>query len=260
MNNFCEKWGLNPTLLPNHVGIIMDGNGRWATKRHLPRMAGHRKGVEKVKEITELCVQFNIKALTLFSFSEENWRRPEDEVSNIMGLLRWYIRKEQKIIIENNIQFRVIGDRKKLSTDIIELVTNLEAKTIHNTGMHLCIALSYGARGEILRAVKKVVEKVTAGLIYTDDIDEHIFETQLDTAGIPTLDMFIRTSGEYRVSNFLLWQLAYAEMFFSEVLWPDFDSEKFVNLLRQFAIRERRFGMTSDQILTNNNYFKTVSK
>ncbi|APJ04119.1 polyprenyl diphosphate synthase [Silvanigrella aquatica] len=248
MINYCEKWDLNPLLLPRHIGIIMDGNGRWAAKRHLPRIAGHRKGVERVQEITELSGNIGITALTLFAFSDENWRRPEDEVGGIMGLLRWYIRKEHKRIVDNNVQFRVIGDRRKLSMDIIELIEELEQDTEKNTGMHLSVALSYGAHGEILRAVKKIVDKVQEGNIFKDDIDACTFESCLDTQGLPPLDMFIRTSGEYRVSNFLLWQLAYAELFFDDVLWPDFDSEKFISLVRQFSLRERRFGMTSEQI------------
>lgn len=248
MNKYCEHWNLNPLKLPKHIGIVMDGNGRWASKRHLPRIAGHRKGVERVQEITEFCGNIGIQALTLFAFSDENWRRPEEEVGGIMGLLRWYIRKEHNKIVQNNIQFRVIGDRQKLSTDIIDLIENLEHETRHNTGMHLCIALSYGARGEILRAVKKIVEKVNSNQIFPDDIDENIFEECLDTQGLPHLDMFIRTSGEMRVSNFLLWQIAYAELFFNEALWPDFNSEKLAELLKQFSFRERRFGLTPEQV------------
>ena len=244
----CKKWNLDGQKLPEHIAIIMDGNGRWATKRHLPRLAGHRKGVERVREITELCGNLNISALTLFAFSDQNWQRPEDEVSGIMGLLRWYIRKEHRRISENNIRFRVIGDRQKLSSDIITLIDNLEKDTQLNTGMHLCIALSYGAQTEILSAVKKVMAKVDAGELSSNDLDEKIFEECLDTKNLPPLDMFIRTSGELRVSNFLLWQIAYAELFFDPVLWPDFDSQKMAELLQQFSFRERRFGMTSEQL------------
>ncbi|KAB8040390.1 isoprenyl transferase [Silvanigrella paludirubra] len=253
MNIYCDKSKLNPLKLPRHIGIVMDGNGRWASKKHLPRIAGHRKGVERVQEITEFCGNIGIEALTLFAFSDENWRRPEEEVGGIMGLLRWYIRKEHKRITENNVRFRVIGDRRKLSSDIIELISALEKDTYHNTGMHLCVALSYGSHGEILRAVRKIVEKVKENLIYPDDIDEQIFESCLDTQGLPPLDMFIRTSGEYRVSNFLLWQLAYAELFFNEVLWPDFDTEKLIELLKQYSLRERRFGMTPEQVSLKQN-------
>jgi undecaprenyl diphosphate synthase len=252
MNDTFKKWDLNPQQLPRHIGIVMDGNGRWATQKRLPRIAGHTKGVERVQEITELCGNLEIQALTLFAFSDENWRRPEEEVGGIMGLLRWYIRKEKKRIIEKNVQFRVIGDRQKLSTDIISLIENLEQETKCNTGLQLTIALSYGAQGEILRAIKKIVSKIEKQEIYANDIDEKSFEACLDTCGLPTLDMFIRTSGEFRVSNFLLWQLAYAEMFFDNTLWPDFTCEKFVELLKSFAKRERRFGMTPEQIKSPN--------
>ncbi|KAB8033177.1 isoprenyl transferase [Fluviispira multicolorata] len=248
MNSYCDKWNLNPLKLPRHVGIVMDGNGRWATKRMLPRISGHHKGVERVQEITELCGNLGIEALTLFAFSDENWRRPEDEVGGIMGLLRWYIRKEHKRIVEKNVQFRVIGDRAKLSPDIIGLIENLEKNTEKNTGLHLCVALSYGAQREILRAVHKVINKVQNSELNIDEIDEKIFEDSLDTQGLPPLDMFIRTSGELRVSNFLLWQLAYAELFFDNILWPDFDSLKMVELLQMYSLRERRFGRTSEQL------------
>lgn len=248
MNDYCRKWDLNPQKLPKHIGIVMDGNGRWATSKRLPRLAGHTKGVERVQEITELCGNLEIQALTLFAFSDENWRRPEEEVGGIMGLLRWYIRKEKKRIIEKNVQFQVIGDRKKLSSDIILLIENLEEETKNNTGLQLTIALSYGSRGEILRAVKKIISKIEDHEIYLNDIDEKTFESCLDTHNLPPLDMYIRTSGEFRVSNFLLWQLAYAEMFFDQTPWPEFTNEKLVSLLKDFAHRERRFGMTPEQV------------
>jgi undecaprenyl diphosphate synthase len=248
MNDFCKQWDLDPQKLPKHVGVIMDGNGRWATKRRLPRVAGHRKGVERVKEITEFSGNAGISSLTLFAFSDENWRRPEEEVSALMGLLRWYIRAERIRLVENNIRFRVIGDRRKLSSDIVELVERLEEDTLKNTGMFLNVALSYGSHGEILRAAKRIIAKVEAGEIFPDDIDEATFESHLDTCHLPAVDMLIRTSGEMRVSNFLLWQIAYAELFFEKETWPDFDSSVFARVLREFALRERRFGMTPEQV------------
>lgn len=248
MNDYCKEYNLNPLLLPKHIGIVMDGNGRWAVKQKLPRIKGHHRGVDRVQEICEMCGKLEIPALTLYAFSDENWRRPEDEVNGIMSLLRWYIRKERAKIIENKVQFRVIGDRQKLSTDIITLIDNLEEETKNNTGLKLSVALSYGARGEILRAVKKISRRVATGELFTDDIDERLFDTFLDTQGLPPVDMFIRTSGEFRLSNFLLWQIAYAELFFDETLWPDFTVEKFIEHLRAFCTRERRFGMTSAQI------------
>lgn len=247
-NEHCFKWDLNPEKLPRHIGIIMDGNGRWANRRYLPRIAGHNKGAERVQEITEICANLEIEALTLYAFSDENWLRPEEEVNGIMSLLRLYIKKERNRMIENNIRFQAIGDRKKLSPDIIELIDQLEKDTEKNSGMFLSIALSYGSHSEILRAVKKIVSKVENKQIQMDQIDTSTFEMCLDTHNLPPLDMFIRTSGEYRISNFLLWQLAYAELFFAKALWPEFTQEHLIQLLREFAARERRFGMTSEQI------------
>ena len=247
MNDYCKQWGLESSKLPRHVGIIMDGNGRWATARRLPRVAGHRKGVDRVREITEACGNIGIETLTLYAFSDENWRRPEDEVSALMGLLRWYLRAEKQRILDQNVQFRMIGDRRKLSSDILQQAVELEHESRNNTGMCLNIALSYGSRGEILRAVKRMMAQVEAGEVFPDDIDEALFESNLDTSGLPNVDMLIRTSGERRISNFLLWQSAYAELFFEDTLWPDFDQNRLVALLGQYANRERRFGMTPEQ-------------
>lgn len=248
MNEFFQRWNLDPQKLPRHVGIIMDGNGRWATARRLPRVAGHRKGVERVNEMTEFAVQCGLQALTLFAFSDENWRRPDEEVSALMSLLRWYLKAERNKILENNIRFRLIGDRGKLSSDILSLATQLEEESSSHSGLNLCVALSYGSRGEILRAVRRVLEKVESGDLYPADLDEQTFEENLDTAGLPEVDMVIRTSGEQRVSNFLLWQAAYAEYFFESVPWPEFTEEMFASLLRDYSSRERRFGRTPEQV------------
>lgn len=248
MNEFFQKWDLDPLKLPRHVGIIMDGNGRWATARRLPRVAGHRKGVERVNEITEFAVKCGLHALTLYAFSDENWRRPEEEVSALMSLLRLYLKAERNKILDNNIRFRLIGDRGKLSSDILEMATQLEEESARNTGLNLCIALSYGSRGEILRAVRKVLDKINAGELYPADIDEQSFEDHLDTAGLPSVDLVIRTSGEQRISNFLLWQSAYAEYFFEQAPWPDFSEDIFARCLKQYGNRERRFGRTPEQV------------
>ncbi|NBW81369.1 di-trans,poly-cis-decaprenylcistransferase [bacterium] len=248
MNEFFQKWELDPLKLPRHVGIIMDGNGRWATARRLPRVAGHKKGVERVNEITEFAVHCGLQALTLYAFSDENWRRPEEEVSALMSLLRWYLKAERNKILENNIRFRLIGDRGKLSSDILEMATKLEDDSSANTGLNLCIALSYGSRGEILRAVRRVLDKINAGELYPADVDEQSFEDHLDTAGLPGVDMVVRTSGEQRISNFLLWQSAYAEYFFENTPWPDFSESIFASLLKQYSNRERRFGRTPEQV------------
>ncbi len=225
----------------------MDGNGRWAKSRNLPRLAGHRKGVERVDEITECACKLGLKALTLFAFSNENWKRPEDEVTGLMGLLRWYLRSERRKILDNNIVFRIIGDRRKLSSDILDQVERLEAETESNTGMCLTIALSYGSRSEIVRAVAKLATEVAEGRVYASDIDEELFESHLDTAPLPELDLVIRTSGESRLSNFLLYQAAYAELSFEDARWPDFNQALFCDHLRRFGQRERRFGQTSEQ-------------
>lgn len=245
-----ESGGVSGTAeqLPRHVGIIMDGNGRWARARHLPRLAGHRRGVDRVNEVTEFACRLGLGALTLFAFSNENWKRPEEEVTGLMGLLRWYLRAERRKILDNNIRFRVIGDRRKLSSDILEQVCELEQISAHHTGLQLTIALSYGSRAEIARAAARLAEDVAAGRVFAADVDESMFESYLDTSGLPPLDMVIRTSGECRLSNFLLYQAAYAELFFEPAHWPDFDTGRFEAHLRAFSGRERRFGLTGDQM------------
>lgn len=243
----ASRFGLDPQKMPGHVGIIMDGNGRWARSRHMPRLGGHRKGVERVNEVTERACDLGLKALTLFAFSNENWKRPEDEVTGLMGLLRWYLRSEKKRILSNNIKFKVIGDRRKLSTDILAQLENLESLTRENTGLCLSIALSYGSRAELARAAARIAEDVSKGTIFAEDVDEQLLEQYLDTRELPPLDMVIRTSGEFRLSNFLLFQAAYAELFFDPVCWPDFSADRFTDLVREFAARQRRFGKTTEQ-------------
>lgn len=244
---FTQQQGLDSSKLPAHVGIIMDGNGRWATNRHLPRLAGHRKGVERVIELTEFASQLGLKAVTIYAFSDENWRRPEEEVSHLMGLLRWYIRAERARLIKNNIIFRVIGDRKKLSVDILQQIVSLEEATQSNTGTHLTVALSYGSRGEMIRAIQRMMADVKLEKLFPSDISEDLIDSYLDTNGLPSVDLLIRTSGEQRVSNFLLWQIAYAELYFEPCFWPDFSSQVFVNILKNYEGRERRFGLTPEQ-------------
>lgn len=251
MNATCQKWNLDPQKLPRHIGIIMDGNGRWATGRHLPRVAGHRKGVERVRQTIELAAHLGVESLTLFAFSDENWRRPEDEVSSLMNLLRWYLRNERQRILKEDIRFHMIGDRGKISNDILQQITSLENESMNNRGMDLNIALSYGARGEILRAVKKIVTRVQKNEIFLDQIDENMFSEHLDTAHLPPVDLLIRTSGEMRISNFMLWQIAYAELYFESIHWPDFDNQTFTHILRSYAGRERRFGLTPEQMNAN---------
>lgn len=224
--------------IPRHVGIIMDGNGRWAASRGLPRIEGHRRGVEISKEVIQIAADLGIKALTLYTFSIENWHRPSSEVTTLMKLLELYLKKEIDGLIKNGIVFKAIGDIWRLPRDIQDVIREAEERTSSNSGMTLVTALSYGGRNEILRAVKKVLY---AGL-KPEELTEEVFNSYLDTAGIPSPDLIIRTSGEMRISNFLLWQAAYAEFYFTETLWPDFTKDEFLLAIQDYQRRERRFG------------------
>ena len=217
-----------------HVAIIMDGNGRWAKARHLPRVVGHQRGVEAVRKLVRAARDMGLDALTLYAFSTENWRRPEDEVSSLMGLLKRYIQDDLEEFVANNVRLRIIGDYHAMSADIVALLDDALARTAGNDGTTLVVALNYGAQDEIARAAAKAAAK---GAITPASI-----EAELDTAGLPPLDLLIRTSGEVRLSNFLLWQVAYAEMVFVDTLWPDFTPEHLRDALAQFAARERRYG------------------
>ena len=217
-----------------HVAIIMDGNGRWAAKRHLPRAVGHQRGVEAVRKMVRAAREMGLEVLTLYAFSTENWRRSEDEVSTLMGLLKRYIQADLEEFVANNVRLRIIGEYRALASDIVELLDNALARTAHNDGTTLVVALNYGSQDEIARAAAKAAAK---GAITPEAI-----EAELDTAGLPPLDLLIRTSGEVRLSNFLLWQAAYAEMIFTDVLWPDFTPEHLRAALEEFAKRERRYG------------------
>ena len=217
-----------------HVAIIMDGNGRWARKRHLPLAVGHQRGVEAVRRIARSARDLGLEALTLYAFSTENWGRPEDEISTLMGLMKRFILSDLDEFAANNVRLRIIGDYRVLPADVVDLVDQALARTASNTGTTLAVALNYGSRDEIARAATKAALK---GIITPEAI-----EAELDTAGLPPLDLLIRTSGEVRLSNFLLWQAAYAEMWFTEVLWPDFTKAHLQEALADFAGRERRYG------------------
>lgn len=217
-----------------HVAIIMDGNGRWAKKRLLPRVIGHKRGVDAVREVARAARDMGLEALTLYAFSSENWKRPADEIADLMGLLKAFIRSDLQELIDNNARLRIIGDYHGLAPDIVELVEDAMARTTANTGTTLAIALNYGSQQEIARAAARAAVK---GAITPEAI-----EAELYTADLPPLDLLIRTSGEVRLSNFLLWQAAYAEMWFTDVLWPDFTPEHLRQALEQFSTRERRFG------------------
>lgn len=236
MNNHAMK------NIPNHVAIIMDGNGRWANVRGLPRSMGHRKGVEALREAVRTAAEAGIAYLTLFAFSSENWSRPESEVSDLMGLLKTFIRRDLATLHKENVRIRVIGDRSNLRSDILQLLLEAEEKTRDNTAITLVIAFNYGARDEIARAVRSIACDIAAGLLDPAEVGSELISARLDTAGIPDPDLIIRTSGEERLSNFLLWQAAYAELMFIPEFWPDFSRATFLAALTSYAGRERRFG------------------
>jgi undecaprenyl diphosphate synthase len=234
--------------LPNHLAIIMDGNGRWATERMLRRIIGHRKGVETVRLTVEECSRLGIRYLTLYAFSSENWLRPKTEVKALMSLLKKYVKAETPRMMKNNIRFNVIGNLEDLPEDVnLEMAAALK-QTADNTGMVLTLALSYGSRQEIMRAARLLAEEMASGRISAEEIDEERFAGYLYTSDMPDPDLLIRTSGEMRISNFLLWQLAYTELYFSDVNWPDFSKKELHRALSDYQARERRFGQTSDQL------------
>ncbi|MCF8474751.1 MAG: isoprenyl transferase [Emcibacter sp.] len=242
---FSSKKKHKQSELPAHVAIIMDGNGRWAKKRMLPKIAGHKRGVDAVRQCVENSIDLGIKYLTLYAFSSENWNRPADEVNDLMNLLQWYLTKEVDELHEKNIRLSFIGDRTKLHQDIRELLDAAEQKTSNNTKLCLTLALSYGGRAEIVNAALKLAEKIKAGDVKLENVSEEIFAENLYTSNLPDPDLVIRTSGEQRISNFLLWQMAYAEFVFLDVLWPDFNREIYENALQEYCCRERRFGVIS---------------
>ncbi|MXN45890.1 isoprenyl transferase [Shinella kummerowiae] len=233
---------LSPSTVPAHVAIIMDGNGRWANARGLPRAMGHRKGVEAVREAVRTATECGVSYLTLFAFSSENWSRPQSEVSDLMGLLKTFIRRDLAVLHRQNVRIRIIGDRTNLASDILPLLLEAEDTTRNNTGTTLVIAFNYGARDEIARAMQTLAADVVAGRLDPRDITPERIGASLDTAGIPDPDLIIRTSGEERLSNFLLWQGAYAELMFIPDFWPDFSRETFLDALSRYSARERRFG------------------
>ncbi|HJN02792.1 MAG TPA: isoprenyl transferase [Nitrospinota bacterium] len=243
---------LNHKKLPSHIAIIMDGNGRWAKKRFLPRIAGHRAGAKTVDRIVTRCRKLGIKALTLYSFSDENWNRPKKEIDTLMSLLREYLQKELDTMLREDIRFNTIGHIEDLPLFAQEMVKDAEEKTRNKKGMVLTLALSYGSRREIIDAVKKIAEKVEKRIIKVDSINSDLFSRELYTNGLPEPDLLIRTSGELRVSNYLLYQIAYTELFFTKVLWPDFNETHLLKALIEFQNRVRRYGLTTEQIKKTN--------
>jgi undecaprenyl diphosphate synthase len=227
---------------PRHVAVIMDGNGRWAKARRLPRIAGHRRGVEAARKVVRAAGDLGIEVLTLYAFSSENWRRPVEEVTDLMGLLRHFILADIDELAEAGVRLRVIGNYRALKPDLVKLIDGALARTASNTGTTLVVALNYGAQNELAHAARTLAARVAAGEISADDITADRIEAELETHGLPPVDLLIRTSGEHRLSNFLLWQCAYAELLFVDTLWPDFDGDSLKAALDDFARRERRFG------------------
>ncbi len=239
---------LDPAKLPKHLAIIMDGNGRWAEQRMLKRIIGHHRGAETVQMVVEQASNLGIGYLTLFAFSAENWSRPRTEVKALMALLKKFVRSELRRMLKNNIRFNVIGNRADLPDEVNQILDEALLQTAANTGMVLTLALSYGGRQEIIRAAARLAQKVQTGGLAPEQITESLFSQYLDTAGLPDPDLLIRTSGEMRISNFLLWQLAYTELYFTDINWPDLTINALHAALADYQARERRFGKTSAQL------------
>ncbi len=237
------------TVLPGHIAVVMDGNGRWANKRHLPRAAGHKAGVDATRRVVENCVKNNIEALTIFAFSSENWNRPVSEVSNLMSLFVSTIMAEVKKLNKKNVCVKFIGDRTRFSEKLQGKINEAEVLTEKNTGLHLNIAANYGGRWDIVNACRLITEEVINGDKKLTDIDEAMFDSFVSLSEMPAPDLFIRTGGEQRISNFLIWQLAYSELYFTDILWPDFSDEDFDAALNWYTGRQRRFGKTGTQLL-----------
>jgi len=240
--------GLAPDKLPRHVAIIMDGNGRWAKARHLPRIMGHREGMKSVRVVVETARKLGIQVLTLYAFSKENWQRPMEEVSFLMRLLKEYLEKEVEELHQKDIRIRAIGEIELLPDEIYRLLLGAMKKTSQNRGMILNLALSYGGRAEIVNAAREIARLALKGQLNPEELDEKMFSSFLYTDGLPDPDLLIRTSGERRLSNFLLYQCAYTELYFTPTLWPDFREKEFLEALRDYQQRERRFGKTSEQL------------
>jgi len=237
-----EVLGLPREALPRHIAIIMDGNGRWAQQRGLPRIEGHRHGSEAVREIVTQCARLGLDCLTLYSFSAENWKRPRDEVEGLMELYAIYLAKERPVILENDVRLVQIGRRAGLPENVLRELDQTTRASAANKGLTLCLALNYGSRAEIVDAVRRIARRVAAGALAPDAIEQQHISDSLDTAGLPDPDLVIRTGGEMRISNFLLWQISYAELYVTPVLWPDFRAEHLHEAMRDFARRQRRFG------------------
>ena len=244
---------MNATTLPRHIAVIMDGNGRWAKQRHLPRVAGHKAGVDAVRDVVKACAEKKIEALTLFAFSSENWQRPEQEVNYLMGLFITALQREAKKLHKQNIKLSIIGERERFEPKLRDQIAAAEKLTANNTGLTLVIAANYGGQWDLTNAIQDIAKEIEQGKLTSQDISPELIKSKLTIAGLPEPDLFIRTSGEQRISNFFLWQLAYTELYFTEVLWPDFTTAELDKALKFFAERERRFGCTSEQVRDETN-------
>lgn len=246
--------------IPNHIAIIMDGNGRWAKQRGLPRVAGHRRGVETVRSVVELSAKLNVKYLTLYTFSTENWNRPKDEVSTLMRLIVKSLQNETDELHANNVKLTTIGDFSHLPDIVRNELIQATEKTKNNTGLVLNLALSYSGRWEIIKAVKKIAEEIKDGKMSVEEITEKYFSSKLDTAGIPDPDLMIRSGGEMRISNYMLWQIAYSEIYITSTLWPDFKAHDLLLAIEDYQRRERRFGLISEQVKNGENADNTENE
>lgn len=239
---------MNSSIFPRHIAIIMDGNGRWAKQRHLPRVAGHKAGLEAARKVVEYCVEKKLEVLTLFVFSSENWRRPQDEVSYLMNLFVTMLQRDAKKLHEQNVQLRIIGDRSRFSETLQKYIAKVEKLTENNTGLKLLLAANYGGQWDITEALRKIALNLQSHAMSMNDVTAETIQQHLSFADLPDPDLFIRTSGEMRISNFMLWQLAYSELYFTDVYWPDFDATELDKALLFFSSRERRFGYISEQL------------
>ncbi|MEE9327042.1 MAG: polyprenyl diphosphate synthase [Cocleimonas sp.] len=242
--------------IPRHIAIVLDGNGRWAKAKHRPRFMGHKKGVEAVRNIVKACSTLKVECLSLFAFSSENWKRPEDEIKSLMSLFMMALEREAKSLARNNVRLQIVGDLSHFSEKLQKKIKEVEALTENSDGLRLVVAANYGGRWDITNAARSLAEKVKSGELTVEQINEESITQKVSTQGIPDPDLFIRTGGEKRISNFLIWQMAYTELYFTDVLWPDFDETELDKAIKDFSSRQRRFGKTSEQVIAdkkNNN-------
>jgi len=242
--------------IPRHIAIVMDGNGRWARKKHRPRFMGHKKGVEAVREIVKTCSLLKVECLSLFAFSSENWKRPEEEIKNLMGLFMMALEREARSLARNNVRLQIIGDLSHFSEKLQAKIKQVEDLTKDSDGLRLIVAANYGGRWDIIESTRHIARAIEAGVLRPDDIKEDSISDNITTTGLPDPDLFIRTGGEKRISNFLLWQMAYTELYFTDVLWPDFDEAELKKAISDYSSRQRRFGKTSEQVIADKKAAK----